>query len=149
MTAAALQAQQFLPAVIEFMIADRGDRKIHRIERLDRRFVMEQSREQRAGADQVAGGDDDRVWIAGDGVLEMRCQVLGAARRRLSDRAVRAGRRLDVPVKVVDREQLNNDRGGTAYLPDRGGCHEHGNRQREDTNRLVIVRPVTCGLLDA
>ena len=47
----------------------------------DGRLVMEQAGEQRAGADQVAGRDEDRVVVAVTQLLDQCRHVLGAAGR--------------------------------------------------------------------
>ena len=103
-TAAALQAEQFTRAAIELVVADGGDGEVHRVHRLDRWFVVEEGGDERRGAHQIAGSDDDRTGVPGSGVSEMRGQVFGPSRRRPVDETVRARRWLEVAVEVVDRE---------------------------------------------
>ena len=81
MTAAVLHPQQFVLALVEFVIADRGDRKPHHRQRFDGGFVVEHRRQQGARADQVAGGDEDRVLVVLAQLLDQRRHVLGAAGR--------------------------------------------------------------------
>ena len=61
--ASGLHAQQFGRALVEFMVAYRGKFQACAIERLNRRLVVEGRRNQRAGADQVAGTDHDAQGI--------------------------------------------------------------------------------------
>ena len=63
MTAAILHPQQFVLALVEFVIADRSDLEPHHRQRFDGRLVVKHRRQQRAGADQVAGRDEDRVPV--------------------------------------------------------------------------------------
>ncbi len=51
---ARLHTQQFLPAFIEFMVADRADFQTQAVHRLDSAFIMVQAGNQGAGANQVA-----------------------------------------------------------------------------------------------
>ena len=120
MAAAILHPQQFVLALVEFVIADRGDRQPHHRQRFDGRLVMEHRRQERAGADQVAGGDEDRVLVAlaklptsvamcsappAATVIFLRL-VLG-----IGDRDA-ARRRAQVAVEIVDREDAQLDRRG-------------------------------------
>lgn len=61
--AAVLYAQQFDDAAVELVLADGADSQAHQVQRVDGRLVVEQRREQRRGADQVAGGDEYMVRI--------------------------------------------------------------------------------------
>ena len=54
MAAAVLHAQQFLPALIELVVASVAEIKAHQVESHHRRLIVEQRREQRAGPDHVA-----------------------------------------------------------------------------------------------
>ena len=90
------------------MVAHRADVDAHRVEGLDRGLVVEEAGDQRAGADVVAGADDQRVAVLLAQVVDVRGQVLGAAGRgahaaRQRDRA----RRREVAVEVVDAQQLD------------------------------------------
>ena len=121
MAAAVLHPQQLGLALVEFVIADRGDRKPHHRERLDRRLVVEHRRQERARADQVAGGDEDRVLVPLAQLLDQRRHVLGAAggdHHLLGSvlgivDADAARRRTEIAVEIVDRENAQLDgRGG-------------------------------------
>src|SRR4051812_9463625 len=58
--AALLHAQQLVHALVELVVAHRGDVEVQEVHGLDRRLVVEGSREQRAGADQVTGSHRER-----------------------------------------------------------------------------------------
>ena len=77
-------------ALVELVVADAGVVQADPVERLDGRLVVEGGRQQRRGADQVAGGDGQRVLLLA-GRLELtdlRGEVLGA-----TEAAVSVGRR--------------------------------------------------------
>ena len=61
MTAAVLHPQQFVLALVEFVIADRGDLEPHHRQRFDGGLVVKHRRQKRAGADQISGRDEDGV----------------------------------------------------------------------------------------
>ena len=63
--AAILHAQQLGPAAIEFVIADRVEIEPDQVHRQDGRLVEEAGRDERRGADQVAGRDGETVGMAG------------------------------------------------------------------------------------
>ena len=113
--AAALEPQQLGGAFVELVVADRADVEADRVQRLDRRLVVEERRQQRAGADEVAGGHDQRVAVAALERADVRREVLGAAgghahlggAQPAGDRPRRV--RLEVAVEVVDPEQLDLD----------------------------------------
>ena len=77
--AAILHAQEFVLALVEFVIADGGNIQAHHRQRLDRRLVMEHRRQKRAGADQVAGRDEDRVLVSLAKLAHQRRHMFGAA----------------------------------------------------------------------
>ncbi len=77
--AAVLEALELLVALVELVVAHGGDVEAERVERLDGRLVVEGGRQQRRGADHVAGGDGDGVGVADAGLLEVRREVLDAA----------------------------------------------------------------------
>ena len=81
MAAAILHPLQFVLALIEFVVADRGNVEPHHRQRFDRRFVVEHRRQKWAGADQVSGRDKDRVLVVLAQLLDQRRHVLGAAGR--------------------------------------------------------------------
>ena len=128
MTAAILHPQQFVLALVEFVIADRGDREPHHRQRLDGGLVVEHRRQKRAGADQVAGGDEDRVLVALAKLPDQRRHVLGAAGRHhdLFGLVVGIGdpdaarRRPQIAVEIVDRENSQIDRRGVSAAGKRG-----------------------------
>ena len=62
MAAAILHPQQFVLALVEFVIADRGDLKPHHRQRFDGGLVVKHRRQKRAGADQISGRDEDGVF---------------------------------------------------------------------------------------
>ena len=115
--AAILHAQQLVLALVEFVIADRGNVQAHHRQRLDRRLVMEHRRQERAGADQVAGRDEDRVPVSLAKLADQRRHVLGAAGRDgdLLRLVLGIGNRdparegAQVAVKIVDRENAQID----------------------------------------
>jgi hypothetical protein len=81
---------------------------------------MEHRRQKRAGADQVAGRDEDRIPVALAKLAHQRRHMFGAAGRDrdllgpvlgIGNRDA-AGRRAQVAVKIVDRENAQVDRGG-------------------------------------
>ena len=82
MAAAILHPQQFVLALVELVIADGGNIQPHHRQRLDGGLVVEHRRQERAGADQIAGRDEDRVLVAVAQFLDQRCHVFGAAGRR-------------------------------------------------------------------
>ena len=99
-------------ALVELVVADGVEVEPDLVHRLDRGLVVEQRREDRAGADQVARGDHDRVGVR-------RLQV-----RRCAWRGTRHRRRASVPtlpllpvggqqvaVEVVESEDLHLDLG--------------------------------------
>ena len=117
MAAAVLHAQQLVLALVELVVADRGDLEAHLGEGLDGRLVVEQRRQQRARADQVAGGDEHAVLLLGAQLLDERRHVLGPAGRdrdplvpvlRVQDGDA-AERRPEVAVEVVDGEDREGD----------------------------------------
>ena len=110
-----LQPAQLGHAPIELVVADRVELQADVVERLHRRLVEEQGRDQRRGTDEVAGTDDhvQRVLclqprhVAGD--------VLRATDRRSlrgGDRGVDAegAGRLEIAVVVVEADDLHAER---------------------------------------
>ena len=120
MTAAVLHPQQLVLALVEFVIADGSHREPHLVERFDGGLVVEHRRQKRAGADQVAGGDEDRVLVSLAQLPDRRRHVLGAAGL---DRDLvglvggivdpdAARRRLQISVEIVDGQNAQFDRRG-------------------------------------
>ena len=97
------------------MVAHGVEVEAHLVHGLDRRLVVEQRRQQRAGADQVAGRDGQGVGV----LLAQRAQLVGevdgAARGdgrtagNLRDETAATGGGLEVAVEVVDAKQLDGD----------------------------------------
>ncbi len=80
-TAAVLHPEQFVLALVEFVVADGRDLEPHHRQGFDGGFVVEHRRQERAGADQVSGGDEDRVGGSLAQLLDQRRHGLGAAGR--------------------------------------------------------------------
>ena len=118
MTAAILHAQQFVLALVELVIADGRQSQPHLRHRFDGRLVVEHRRQERAGADEVAGRHEDRVRLAVGQQLHQARHVLGAAGRDHAGlgRVRRIGdsdagrRRLEVAVEVVDGQDAQRHR---------------------------------------
>jgi hypothetical protein len=109
MTSAVLHAEQLRGALVELVVAHGVQVEADRVHCLDRRLVVEQAGQQRAGSDDIARRDHDRVLV---GLLErahMGGEVLGPAGVDGADPATRAGWRLDVAVEVVQRQDLDFD----------------------------------------
>ena len=68
MAAAVLHPQQFVLALVEFVVADRGNLKPHHRQRFDGRLVVKHRGQKRAGADQVARRDEDGMVFCRRGV---------------------------------------------------------------------------------
>ena len=120
MTAAILHPKQFILAFVEFVVADRSDRKPHHRQRFDGRLVVKHRRQKRAGADQVSGGDEDGVLVPLAQLLNQRGHGLDAPGRHhhLPGLVVGIGdpdaarRRAKVAMEVVDGENPHIDRRG-------------------------------------
>ena len=127
MAAAVLHAQQFVLALVELMVANRRGLKAHQRQRFDRRLVMKERGEQRTGADQVAGRDEDRVSVCALQLLDQGGHGLrsaGGDRNQLggiigvTDLDAAIGR-LKIAMKVIDRQDRNIQRDAHAL---RHGC---------------------------
>ena len=123
--AAILHPQQFVLALVEFVVADGGDLKPHHRQRFDGGLVVEHRRQERAGADQVAGGDEDRVaGCPSRSCLTSvaMCSAPPAATAIFlvlsAGSAIRdaARRRLQIAVEIVDRENAQLDRRGVCAV---------------------------------
>ena len=110
MAATVLHAEELGDALVELVVADARHVEAHCVQRLDGRLVVEQARQERRAPDEVAGSDGEAVLLAGAELSQLRGEVLAAARERAGD-VTRAGIRvrLQVPVVVVEPEQLNLD----------------------------------------
>src|SRR5690606_20364282 len=133
--AAPLHAQQLGGALVELVVADGVEVEPDHVHRLDRRLVVEEGRHERAGPDQVAGRDHDRVAVGGLERGDVAGQVGDAAGVHGADPAARARGRLEVPVEVVEGEDLDLDLAAVLHLRrlgrSRGGGHEAGRGQPE------------------
>ena len=117
MTAAVLHPQQLVLALVEFVIADGGHREPHHVERFDGGLVVKHRRQERAGADQVAGGDEDRVGVSIAQLPDRGRHVFGAAGldRDLFGLVLGIGdpdaarRRLQIAVEIIDGENAQFD----------------------------------------
>jgi hypothetical protein len=90
------------------VVAHGADVDAHRVERLDRGLVVEEAGDQRAGADVVAGADDEGVGIRGAPLVDVAGQVVDAT----DGCAGAVGQREqpgrgEVAVEVVDAQQLD------------------------------------------
>ena len=119
--AAVLEAKQFSFSGIELVVADRGDLQPERVEHIHGGFVVQHRRGEGGGADQIASTDNDVVGVLGLEGLDHRSEIGrtadvdlgsgGIARIRNRDLpTVGRSRRLDVSVKVVQRDQLDRHR---------------------------------------
>ena len=149
--AAALHPQQLGRALVELVVADRGEAEPEQVHRVDRRLVEEIGRGERRGADQVAGGDGDRVGMA----LPRACSSAAAScaappTRAFSMRAVGlrdrrpARRRFDIAVEIVDREDLHLDRRGRRVREGgadlrRASRQATGPRTRPASLRIIVL----------
>src|SRR6188768_2459193 len=108
MAATVLDAQQLVDALVELVVAHGRDVETERVQRLDRRLIVESRGDQRAGADVVAGRDLERsIGVRRLKGLDLRGQVFHAAREGRPDETRGPRRWLQVAVEVVDRQQLD------------------------------------------
>ena len=117
---AILHPQQFVLALVEFVVADGRQRQPHHRQRFDGGLVMEHRRQKRAGADQVSGRDEDRVAVPVAKLADQRRHVFGptGGDRDLLRLVLGVGDRdparggAKVAVKIVDRENAQVYRRG-------------------------------------
>lgn len=76
---ALLHAAQLVAAVVELVVADAVDVEADEVHGLDGGFVVEQGGDQGRCADEVSGGDEDRVLRLGAGGGDVGGQIIGAA----------------------------------------------------------------------
>ncbi len=115
--AAILHPEQLGLALVELVVADRGDRKSHHRKRFDRGLVVKHRRQERACADQIARGDEDRVLVSLAQLFHERRHVFGPAGRHHDLLALIFGiidadaawRRPQIAVEIVDREDAQLD----------------------------------------
>ncbi len=139
--AAFLHPDQLLPAAIEFVVADGADGEVHGVQRFNGRLVVHERREQRRRADDIAGSDNERVGIVGDGAFQVRREIRGAARDHVPNPAVPARRCLERPVKIVQRQQLNDHRGLSRWLREQnsGGNQREGSDGGESSQHVRVL----------
>ena len=163
MAAALLHAEQFGCTLIELVVADRVEVEADEVHRLDRRFVVEQRRQQRTGTDQVTCRHHRRVALLierpdvarqvlraarRDGVGVRRRVGARVPRRRVDDEA----KRLEGAVEVVDGDDLDIDGSRTATRRRTGaGCgsyqrHRHGSRDAHSRHASADVHGCPPGL---
>src|SRR5690606_1110667 len=95
--------------LVELVVPDPRDVEVHRVERLDGRLVVEETREGGRAADQVAGSNGQGVLVADTEVGELGGQVLAATGGRSARDQWARSARLQVAVVVVERQQLELD----------------------------------------
>src|SRR5690606_12064656 len=145
-------AAEVVDALVELVVADRGDLDAHGVERFDGRLVAERGGEEGAGADEVAGGDGGAVALAFAGLGEVGGEVLGAARGHFGAVLVGVGEalvRFEAAVEVVDGEQLEVVLSPVAVVEPvarscfgvPGGAGEGGGRQRGRGGRGEAALP--------
>ena len=110
--AAVLHPPQLGGAAVELVVADRGETEPEAVQRDDRRFVEKVSRHERAGPDQIARGDGDRVVLAIAQLRQRGAEASRAAELLLAllaggEPGRRAGGVLDVAVEIVEPENLD------------------------------------------
>ena len=92
---AVLHAPQLVGALVELVVAHGVQVQAHHVHGLDRRLVVEERRDERAGADQVAGRDEQRVRVGPLERPDVRGEEGGPAG---GHRRVRVGLVLPAPV---------------------------------------------------
>ena len=125
---ALLHALELGHAVIELVVADAGGVQLHRVERLDGGLVVEQPRQRRRSADEVARGHGQAEALAGTQLREGGREVLRAASRLVADRSGRGC--LQMAVVVVERQQLKTDEPRARVAAGTGRRHVAGRRGR-------------------
>lgn len=123
MTAAILHPLQFVLALVEFVVADRGNLEPHHRQRFDRRFIVEHRGQKRARANQVSGRDEDGVLVALAELPDQRRHGFGTAGRHHDLPGLvggvgdpdPAGGGAKVTVEIVDREDPDIDRHSLCY----------------------------------
>ena len=113
--AAPLDAQQFAPATVEFVIADRVEIEADAVHHADGGFVQEQGRRQWAGADEIACRHHHRKRRLRPRRRYSRGEVGGARSLYFADVAFthrdrdRAGQRQQIAVKIVEAYDAHGD----------------------------------------
>lgn len=125
-------------ALVELVVPDGAQIQTKGVHGLDRGLVVEQRRQQRAGADQVAGRHHHRVGVGRFPRADMRREVLDAPGGGPLDLARGAGGRLEMTVEVVDGQHLdvNGSIGaGQRATDEQGGKSEGGDRSGQPAQR--------------
>jgi hypothetical protein len=147
--AAVLHPEQLLLALVEFMVADRGEIEPHHRHGFDGRLVVKHRRQKRARADQVARRDERRVLMAlAQALHDARHGLRPAGRHHDLPGLVigigdpdSAGRRHQIAVEIIDRENAQLDRRGIGESARRDRKRDHGGRQqRESTCHAPIIK---------
>ena len=110
MASAILHTHQLCVAFIKFVVAHGVVIQTDQVESLDGRLIMEQSRDQRTGPDHVAGRNNHSIWIVQTQVLNMGRQVFYSPGIDRTNPARRAGGWFQIPMKIIDRQDLHTTR---------------------------------------
>ena len=140
--AASLHPQELLVTLVELVVTNRRRLKAKLVHRLDGGLVVERGGQERRGADDVASCDRDGVGVSDPRVPQVGGEVLDATgvfghvncgRARCiecvigDDSATGPTWGLEVAVEVVEREDLDLDRGAVGRsLGGRSGHHHPG-----------------------
>ena len=146
MAAAVLHPPQLDDALVELVVAHGVEIEAHPVHRLDRRLVVEQRGHERAGADEVARRDGERVARALPAQrADRRGEVLSAAggdgrgAGLLGDRARRV--RLEVAVEVVDGQDLAGRALPTLRVCGRGKREQQHRQEAGQGNQGFVHGP--------
>jgi len=152
---AGLQPLKLLVALVELVVAHGARLEAERVHGLDGRLVVERGRQQRRGPDDVTGGDRHGVALPGPGLAQVGGEVLHAtgvgghvghlAADQLvvgHDAPAGAARRLEVPVEVVEGEDLEVERlvpgVGTGRAAGDGHTGAGGEDHGQDTGQASL-----------
>ena len=150
--AALLHTRQLGRSFVELVVPDAVVIEADQVHRLDRRLVVEDRRNERGGPDEVAGGHEQRVRIRGPQVADIAGQILGTARGCIPDATTRALWRTELPMEVVEGQDLHVRRLGVLFaLPTRRRLCRHHRRDRcrsdeHNCREMPALHPVssTC-----
>ena len=107
MTTAVLHAEQFGDTLVELVVAHAGDVEMHRVERFDGRFIVEEAGKGWRATDEVTCGDGQAELVALAQLGELRGEVLGAPGSGAIDHTGRV--RLEMAMVVVECQDLKID----------------------------------------
>ena len=129
--------QQLLRPLVELVVADAVVVEVHQVEGLDGRLVVEEGRQQRRGADEVAGRNEDGVVrVLSAQVAHVRREVLDAAGRDA------AAPGIDWWCRVPGRCPSRTRSGRRSWLRDRRPRAGRGSR----SGRRIWMSVVLSGL---